>query len=420
MKARERHGFLLLLAMVLGLSLLIDPGVSRAADKTPIRIAHVGATSGIFSSLGVGGKQAVEIWEGMVNAKGGILGRPVKVMYYDTGAKPANGIEMLKKAVYEDKADFIISTDSSGVVLASYPIMKELKKVYISGTGAAEDMQNTTNRYCFHASHSSRTFGYAMAKLLHEKYPNIRKVIGVNPDYAWGRAVWAAFKTAFRKFQPAAEFPLELWPPFGTLDFKPYISQIMALGDLKQYAIHTSLWAGDQVTFDKQGKAFGMFDKIGVFLDDSSTNLAVEMALGADGVTGWGTSHYSYIYNSPSNREFVKAWQTKYGKTSLPTSAAGGTYRACQFLQAAIAKAGKVDTDAVIKALEGLHLNDTVSGPSYIREWDHIVITAMILGEAAKDPRYPFFTWKNPYIIKAEDVEKIIPKEEFKGWRGNQ
>ena len=419
MKSRGRDWYRMFFAMVIGLSLLIGPGVSRA-EKTPIKIAHVGATSGIFSSLGFGGKQAMEIWESMVNAKGGILGRPVKVMYYDTSAKPANGIEMLKKAVYEDKADFVISTDSSGVVLASYPIMKDLKKVYISGTGAAETMQNTTNRYCFHASHSSRTFGYAMAQLLHEKYPDIRKVIGVNPDYSWGRAVWAAFKESFKKFQPGAEFPLELWPPFGTLDFKPYISQIMALDNLKQYAIHTSLWAGDQVTFNKQGKAFGMFDKIGVFLDDSSTNLAVQVALGADGVPGWGTSHYSYIYDSPSNREFVKAWQSKYGKTALPTSSAGGTFRACQFLQAAIDKAGTVDTDAVITALEGLHLEDTVSGPSYMREWDHIVITAMILGEATKDPRYPFFTWKNPYIIKASDVEKIIPKEEFKGWRGNQ
>ncbi len=407
------------LVVAAALALLHGPGSSHAANA-PIKVAHVGATSGIFSSLGVGGKDAMEIWEKQVNAKGGILGRPVQVMYYDTTAKPAKGIEMLKKAVYEDHADFIISTDSSGVVLASYPVMKELKKVYISGTGAAEEMQNTTNRYCFHASHSSRTFGYAMAKLLHDKYPNIKKVVGVNPDYAWGRAVWAAFKESFKQFQPAAEFPLELWPPFGVLDFKPYISQIMALPDLGHVAIHTSLWAGDQVTFDKQARTFGMFDKIAVFLDDSSTNLAVQMALGADGVPGWGTSHYSYLTDSPSNKEFVKAWQAKYGKTALPTSAAGGTYRAAQFLQAAIVKAGKVDTEAVIHALEGLKLKDTVSGPSYIREWDHIIITPMVLGEAFKDPKYPYMTWKNPYVISAEEVEKVIPKERYKGWRGNQ
>jgi branched-chain amino acid transport system substrate-binding protein len=398
----------------------LAPGISPAADKAPIRVAHVGATSGIFSSLGVGGKQAMELWESQVNAKGGILGRPVKVMYYDTMAKPANAVEMLKKAVYEDKADFIISTDSSGVVLASYPVMKELKKVYISGSGAAEEMQNTTNRYCFHASHSSRTFGYAMAKLLHDKYPNVKKVVGVNPDYAWGRSVWAAFKESFKTFQPAAEFPLELWPPFGTLDFKPYISQIMALPDLGQVAVHTSLWSGDQVTFDKQARTFGMFGKIAAFLDDSSTNLDVQMALGADGVAGWGTSHYSHLTDSPSNKAFVKAYQAKFGKTALPTSAGGGTYRAAQFLQAAIAKAGTVDTDAVVKALEGLKLKDTVSGPSYIREWDHIVITPMVLGEAFKDPKFPYWTWKNPYVIKAEEVEKVIPKERYKGWRGNQ
>lgn len=413
------RGRVFAVAIALALTLAGASDVSGASQAQPIRIAHVGATSGIFSSLGVGGKQAMEVWADQVNAAGGILGRQVAVRYYDTGAKPANGIEMLKKAVYEDKADFIVSTDSSGVVLASYPVLKELKRVYISGTGAAEEMQNTTNRYCFHASHSSRTFGYAMAKLLHEKYPAVRRVVGVNPDYAWGRAVWAAFKESFQKFQPAAEFPLELWPPFGTLDFKPYLSQVMAVKELQQVAVHTSLWAGDQVTFDKQARSFGMFDRIAVFLDDSSTNLAVQMALGADGVPGWGTSHYSYIYDSPSNREFVQAYRKKFGAQALPTSAAGGTYRAAQFLKAAIVKAGTTDTDHVIRALEGLRLNDTVSGPSYIREWDHIVITGMTLGEAAKDPKLPYWTWKNPYQIKTDEVERVIPKERYRGWRGN-
>ena len=394
--------------------------VKAASQAKPIKVAHIGVTSGPFSSLGMGGKQAMMVWEEVVNKKGGVLGRSVKVLYYDSKARPAIAIEMLKKAVYNDEVDFIISTDSSGVVLASYPIMKELKKVYISGTGAAEAMQDTVNRYCFHAGHSSRTYGYAMAKLLLEKYPNIKTVIGVNPDYAWGRACWGSFTEAFKKLQPEAKFPLELWPPFGVLDFKPYISQIVALKNLNQAALHTSLWAGDQVTFDKQGKAFGLFKKVGVFLDNSSTNLAVHQALRPDGVKGWGSSHYSYIYDSPSNKEFVKEFQTMFGKKDLPTSSAGGTCRAGQLLEAAIEKAGNTDTLPVIKALEGLRLKDTVSGPAHVREWDHINITDMVLGWISPDPYYPFWTWKDPFIVKAAEVQEIIPEKRYKGWRGNQ
>lgn len=389
-------------------------------QAAPIKIAHVGVTSGPLSSLGVGGKNAVMVWEKIVNRKGGILGRPVEILYYDSKVRPATAIEMLKRAVYDDKVDFIISTDSSGVVLASYPIMKELKRVYLSGTAAAEDMQNTTNRYCFHASHSSRTQSYSLAKIVTEKYPHIKRVVGVNPDYAWGRAAWSAFTEFFKKFQPGAEFPQEHWPPFGVLDFKPYLSQVLAVKDLHECALFTSQWAGDQVTFNKQAKAFGLFEKIAIFLDGSSTNLAVHQALGKDGVPGWGNSHYAYLYDSPSNKKFVREWQAMFGKLTLPTSAAGGTYRACQLLEAAIKKAGKIDTMAVIEALEGLRLTDTVSGPAYVREWDHINITDMICGFASPDPVYPFWTWRDPYIIPAEEVDKVvIPKERYKGWRAN-
>lgn len=409
--------------MLVGLALITvvfnwaEIGLAQTSD--PIKIAHVAVTSGPFSSLGMGGKNAIMVWEKLINQKGGLLGRSVKVLYYDTSARPATAIEMLKKAVYDDKVDFIISTDSSGVILASYPIMKELKKVYISGTAAAEEMQNTTNRYCFHASQSSRTHGYALAKILFEKYPQIKRAVGVNPDYAWGRAAWAGFNESFKKFQPAAEFPQEHWPPFGALDFKPYISQILGVTNLKECALYTSLWAGDQVTFNKQAKAFGLFDKIAIFLDGSSTNMEVNKALGAEGVQAWGNSHYSYLYDCPSNKEFVREYQAMWGKTTLPDSAGGGTYRACQILEGAIRKAGKIETMAVIEALENLHL-ETVSGPSYVREWDHIIITDYVCGFSAPDPNYPFWTWKNPYFIKSEEIDKlVIPKEKYKGWRGN-
>ena len=54
MRTRKPRGQALFVVAALALLLACGPGVSRA-DQAPIRIAHVGATSGIFSSLGVGG-----------------------------------------------------------------------------------------------------------------------------------------------------------------------------------------------------------------------------------------------------------------------------------------------------------------------------------------------------------------------------
>lgn len=390
-----------------------DPGEEI---KDPIKIAHVAVLTGAFSSLGDGGNKAMYIWQDMVNERGGILGRPVQVVSYDTGANVGKAAEMMKQAVYNDNAHFIITTDSSGVVLAETPVAKELETITIHSTGSSEEYSNIANRYSFRAGDNSRVQGYAGAKLA-AMQTHITKWAGINPDYAWGHDFWAAFSEYLPKLRPDVELVDNIFTPFGLTDYNPYINQLLASG---AEGVVTSLWSSDEVTFIKQAKLFDFFDKIDLFIDNSTTNIAVNQALGDEMVEVIGIAYY--YFESPGknevNEEFLRRWQQRYGAGTIPTSSAGITFTSAQYLEAAINKAQSTDTMAVIEALEGLTI-DSVVGTVTMREWDHqSVRTSIPAGRTAPDGRFDFWTW-GEYINFDIPVDEIIPETLYKGWRAN-
>jgi branched-chain amino acid transport system substrate-binding protein len=90
----------------------------RAGAAEPIKIGHVGVISGVPASLREGGLKAMQVFEKQVNEEGCILGRPVKLISRDTPAKPANAVTQLRKLILEDEVDFVLTTDTSAVILA--------------------------------------------------------------------------------------------------------------------------------------------------------------------------------------------------------------------------------------------------------------------------------------------------------------
>src|SRR4051794_21231064 len=61
-----------------------------AADAEPIRIGFAEALTGSLAAVGKSGILAMQIWTEDVNAKGGLLGRQVKLVFYDNQSNPAN------------------------------------------------------------------------------------------------------------------------------------------------------------------------------------------------------------------------------------------------------------------------------------------------------------------------------------------
>jgi branched-chain amino acid transport system substrate-binding protein len=98
------------------------------------------ALTGPLAANGKMSLVAMQIWENDINAKGGLLGRPVKLVYYDDQSSPAQVPSIYAKLLDIDKVDLIVSGYASTQIAAAMPVAIQRKKLFISlfGTGINE------------------------------------------------------------------------------------------------------------------------------------------------------------------------------------------------------------------------------------------------------------------------------------------
>src|SRR5581483_8754541 len=129
-----RRRFLSSTAALAGAALL---AATPSFAAGPLRIGFGMSLSG---ALAPGGKQcllAMEIWKDEVNGKGGLLGRPVELVYYDDQSNPSNVPSLYAKLIDIDKVDLLVSPFATNQIAPAMPIVIEKKLVYMAlfGTG---------------------------------------------------------------------------------------------------------------------------------------------------------------------------------------------------------------------------------------------------------------------------------------------
>jgi branched-chain amino acid transport system substrate-binding protein len=100
--------------------------------QEPIKIGFSMALTG---PLAPNGKQALlgmQIWEEETNAKGGLLGRPVKLVYYDDQSQPSTVPGIYTKLIDVDKADLVLGGYATNMVAPAMPVIIQKKKTFIS------------------------------------------------------------------------------------------------------------------------------------------------------------------------------------------------------------------------------------------------------------------------------------------------
>ena len=100
--------------------LLSSAPAVRAAE--PIKIGFSMELTGPFAVVGKTGLLAFKIWEDEVNAEGGLLGRPVKLVYYDDQSNPSLVPAIYTKLIDIDKVDLLISSYGTNLVVPAMPV----------------------------------------------------------------------------------------------------------------------------------------------------------------------------------------------------------------------------------------------------------------------------------------------------------
>jgi branched-chain amino acid transport system substrate-binding protein len=374
------------------------PVAKPAAAKEPIKIGAIYDFAGpcyMYSETAIHG---IRIAMDEINAKGGILGRKLDLIVRDTEAKVDVGARETKDLILREKVNFLMGPCSSGVSLAMQVVHAEYKVMRVVGIANTEAMTvDKFTPYIFQVVPNTYMEATANTRYLMKKVPTAKKFCTIGPDYEFGRREETAFAEEIKRLVPDAEILYQAWPKPGETDFTSFITAIMAK---KPDAVHGSLFGGDLVAFTKQAKPYGFFEKIPMM---SLFDLPVLVALGPDapeGTFGFGRGCF-FMDPNPKMMEFVEKFRKVRG--AYPDSWSVMAYDTLYLFKAAIEKAKTIETEAVIKAMEGTSL-DGLRGKFTIRPLDHMGTVPCYQGTIAKDPNYPFKIWKDISRIPGEEV----------------
>ena len=118
-------------------SFMVSLAPASAQSGAPIRIGYSMALTGGLAPNGKSALLAQKIWEEDVNAKGGLLGRPVKLVYYDDKSAPAEVPAIYTKLLDVDKVDLLIGAYATAQLAPAMPIVIARKKLLIGLLGLA-------------------------------------------------------------------------------------------------------------------------------------------------------------------------------------------------------------------------------------------------------------------------------------------
>lgn len=336
------------------------------AAGEPIKIGVVTSRSGVFQEWGTEELRGLELGlEFATNGTNKVLDREIKLIIEDDTSKPDVGVQKAVKLLAETKVDILTGAISSAVAMAIQAKMGEYKKPYIISAASADQITGENfNRYTFRIGRSLRQGSLSGAKYIVDKIGKNIAILAA--DYAGGRSFAAAYKQDF--IANGAKIVVELYAPLTTSDFTPYLQKIKNSGADALMLFITG--ANFTTMLPKQIDELRIYDKMKVATDFA--DIAFFKSLGMSGAGMVGTCMYYYeLFDNPLNNWLVEKHQKKFN--APPELWAGHSFATGIALVAAIKKAGSVETEALIKALEGLEFYGPKSATEkmWIRPEDH-------------------------------------------------
>jgi branched-chain amino acid transport system substrate-binding protein len=154
-----------LVVLAIGLLGLATPPDGAAQQKTPIKVGASLSLTGQLSRSGVEQEHGYKLWEQEVNARGGLLGRPVELVLYDDKSDPATGAKLYEKLITVDKADLLEGPYSSPVTFAVTAITEKYRFPMLSTGGSARNIFERGFRYVFQVATPSELYMVGAAEI---------------------------------------------------------------------------------------------------------------------------------------------------------------------------------------------------------------------------------------------------------------
>lgn len=384
------------IAALVTLALPLLALVAPAAQAKNLKIGIVDTYSGPPSTYTNDVRDAFSLYMNKVNAEGGILGRQVEVLTRDDKYKADVALTMAKELILNEEVDVLMGQINSAIALAVSDLAKREKTPYIVTFSKSAAITGAKgHRYVFDVSENTVMAGKAAAQYLASKPYTNYYIAG--DDYEYGHSIAAETFKALKELKPDVKNIGEMWWKLGTPDFTANITAIMSA---KPDAIILGTGAASNASFLKAAKNMGLAAQIPIYLH-TSIEVATLKPVGLEAPEGIiGTANYLFYYpENDANKLFVKEFMDAYKRE--PTVGAFYGNIAAQMIQKAYTKAGVVDKEKFIDAMEGITVPSPL-GDITMRAYDHQAVLPMIVGTTKKVEGRPFLMGTNLQLIPGE------------------
>ncbi len=363
--------------VAIALASLFSMGITHAAiaaDK-PIKIGLLEDASGNFALPVIPKIHATELAVEEINAKGGIMGRPIELIKYDTQSDNTRFQQMARRLINNDKADVIFGAFSSASREAIRPIMDRAKQMYwynnqyeggvcdtnVFVTGAVPEQQFST-----------------LIPWLMEKYG--KKVYTIAADYNFGQISAEWVRNIVK--ENGGTMVGEEFIPLSVSQFGQTIQNIQKA---KPDFVVTLLVGANQSSYYEQAAAAKLDLPMG-----SSVNVGQayeHKRFKAPALKDmYVTANYLEEVDTPASNDFKQRFHAKYPNEPYINQEAANAYDAVYLYKAAVEQAKSTDMAAVRKALEsGDICTDGPSGKVCIDPKSHHLSHTIYLAHVKED-----------------------------------
>jgi branched-chain amino acid transport system substrate-binding protein len=368
-------------AGAIGAMQITSPFIIKALGDTPIKMGMVDPLTGVYAAVAnnevIGAKFAVE----QINAKGGVLGRPLELLVEDSANDVGTGVQKTRKLIERDQVSFIIGDVNSGIAQAMAQVTAEKKVLHVVSGGHTDGITGKDCKWnVFRVCNTTRTEANAVTELLFNKYG--KKWHFITPDYAFGHTLQQAGEANLKKL--GGTMTGNELTPLGTTDFSAYLIKARAA---KPDVLLVLPQGSDMINCLKQIAQFGIEKQIHV----AGLQQELESLEAIPPEARIGIWMFEWYWKQPgvAGVEKFVADIRKRSNGKVPTARTWFGFTSVQTYALVANREKTLDAVKLAKALGNFELPDDVKlqpNKCYYRAGDHQLMTSSFVGEALQKP----------------------------------
>jgi len=318
-----------------------------------VLIGEFGSLTGGTATFGISTHEGIMLAAEQINARGGVLGKQVRVITEDDQSKPEEAVTAVLKLINLNRVVAILGEVASSRSLAAAPQCQK-NKIPMLSPASTNPKVTQVGDYIFRACFTDPFQGSTMARFAVEtlKLQKLAILTDMKNDYSVGLAEF--FRTTARKL--GAQIVAEESYSEGDIEFK---AQLTAIKAAEPQAVFVPGYYTECALIARQARELGLQATL---LGGDGWDSPKTIEIGGSAVEGtYFSNHYSAEEDRPEVKQFIADYKNRYGG-KVPDAMAVLGYDSMNMMADAIRRAGSTEGPKIRDALAATKDFPAVSG----------------------------------------------------------